>query len=176
MNTRTLLWRIVLGLLVLLLVASIFIAPRVLRRLPNTVIYFVKSEETSLVLEPVFRYYDSRQDLQLKAALEDLIAGPKQSEVAKGLFSSLPPDVKILDLTVEDKMVTVDFSQGFTHEDGLANHQGRLYQVLYSLSQSKDIDSVKLLVEGQPLSVLGGEGLMIDNPWRRVSREGLPSW
>jgi spore germination protein GerM len=176
MSTRTLVWRIVLGALVLLLVASVFVGLRVLRRLPDTVIYFVKSEETSFVLEPVFRRYALTQDLQLKAALEDLIAGPKASETAKKLFTSLPRDTTILDLKIERTTVTVNFSKGFAKEDGLANHQGRLYQVLYTLTQSQDIDLVNILVEGQPLNVLGGEGLMIDNPWWRENRKVLPSW
>jgi spore germination protein GerM len=168
--------RVVLGALVLLLAASVFLSLRMLRRLPNTVIYFVTSQETSFTLEPAFRHYDADQETQFKAALEDLIRGPTPEEKSKGLSSSLASDTRVLEVRLEGSKVTVNFSKAFTQEDGLANHQGRLYQVLYTLSQSQNIASVVIQIEGQSLRVLGGEGLMIDNPWQRNARNLLPEW
>ena len=168
--------RIVLGALVLLLVAFIFIGFRLLQRLPNTVIYFVKSEDTHFVLEPVYRHYEKNLESQLKTALEDLIGGPTSKEAAQKLYSSVPQVTRILDLEIKDHTVRVNLSTAFTQESGLADLQGRLNQVLYTLSQAKEIDQVELLIEGQPLNILGGEGLLVDNPWKRISQETLPQW
>jgi spore germination protein GerM len=173
-KTQTLIWRIVLGALVLLLVASIFVGLRVLRRLPNTVVYFVKSEDTHFVLEPVFRSYPKGQELT--SALEDLIRAPNSRETTKNLFSALPAQTQIINLKTEGDRVTVNFSKDFIKEDGLASHQSRLNQVWYTLSQPKDFNSVSILIEGQPLTMLGGEGLIVENPWIRNDKEVLPEW
>ena len=168
--------RVVLGALLLLLASFIFIGSRVLQRLPNTVIYYVKSEDTHFVLEPVYRHYGKNPESQLKAALEDLIGGPNSKEASQKLYSSLPQDTRVLDLQIKGHSVRVNLSKAFTKESGLADLQGRLNQVLYTLSQVKAIDQVELLVEGQPLNILGGEGLVVGYPWKRISRETLPRW
>ena len=176
MSTRTLVLRVVLGALVSLLLASVFFSLRLVRRLPNTVIYFVKSQETSFTLEPAFRHYDVKLKSRFKLALEDLIKGPTTQEKTKGLFSSLSSDTRVLDIKIEGSQVAVNFSKDFAKEDGLANQQGRLYQVLYTLSQDQKIGSVTILLEGQPLRFLGGEGLMLGSPWQRKDRKALPVW
>jgi spore germination protein GerM len=44
---------------------------------------------------------------------------------------------------------------------------GRVAQVLYTASSLDPATKVWLEVEGKPLEVLGGEGLMIDQPLTR---------
>jgi spore germination protein GerM len=175
-STRTLVMRVILGALVLLLVAVAFFSLRLLQRLPNTIIYFVTSGDTSFSLKPVMRHYSQNLEAQLKSAVDDLIKGPSTQETASGLFSFIPADTKILGLTLEGSQVSLNLSKAFTKDEGLATNQGRLYQVFYTLSQAKKINTVQILIEGQPLRILGGEGLMIDSPWRRKNRTALPVW
>ena len=49
-------------------------------------------------------------------------------------------------------------------------------QLYYTLSQPADVDAVSLAVEGRPLTVLGGEGVIVDPVWVRADHPGVPTW
>jgi spore germination protein GerM len=167
---------ITIALLILLALAGFF-SYRTLRRLPNVVVYFVASEETSFTLRTGYRRENvSGTQQQLVIAVQRLIDGPNASEQQRGLVSSVPKTTKLLDLTLKGNEVTVNFSKDFETGGGLADIQGRLEQVFYTLTQPKDIDKVRLEIEGRPVSVFSSEGIMIENPWTRASREVLPRW
>ena len=70
----------------------------------------------------------------------------------------------------------VDFSSAFSVGGGNAELLGRLFQVFYTLTQPSYVDSVRLFVEGEPVSVFGSEGIVVGNPWRRVENTQLPVW
>ncbi len=167
---------ITIALLILLALAAFF-SYRTLQRLPNVVIYFVKSEETSFTLQPGYRRENvSGLESQLNIAVQRLIDGPNASEEQRGLSSSVPTMTKLLSLSVQGNEVTVNLSKEFEAGGGTSDIQGRLMQVFYTLTQPKDIEKVKLLLEGKTVSVFSGEGIMIENPWTRLSRETLPRW
>lgn len=44
---------------------------------------------------------------------------------------------------------------------------GRVAQIVYTATRFEDVDSVRFFLEGAPLDVLGGEGLIIDEPQTR---------
>ncbi len=163
--------------LLILLALTAFFASRTLRRLPNIVVYFVKSEDTSFTLEPGYRRENANGlEQQLSAAMQRLIDGPNAVEQQRNLDSSVPKTTKLLDLTLQGNQVTVNLSKDFAEGGGLADIQGRLEQVFYTLTQSKNIDKVSLHIEGKPVTVFSSDGIMIDNPWTRPSREVLPHW
>lgn len=147
-----------------------------MRRLPDTVVYFVRSEAAYFKLEPVYRQFGSGSEAQLRSAFQALVAGPNPSEASRGLFSSVPEDTQLLNLTVQGNSLTVNVSKAFVREDGLANLQGRIHQLFYTLSQPATIERVFLQVEGEPLTILGGEGLMLAYPWQRQDNNFLPQW
>jgi spore germination protein GerM len=167
---------ITIALLILLALATFF-SYRTLGRLPNVVVYFVKSEETSFTLEPGYRKEAVRGlEQQLTVAMQRLIEGANNSEQQRGLSSSVPKATKLLGLSVQDSQVTVNLSKEFAAGGGVSDIQGRLNQVFYTLTQPKDIEKVSLQLDGKPVTVFSGEGIIIDNPWTRPSRETLPRW
>jgi spore germination protein GerM len=169
--------RLVTIALLILLALAVFFSFRTLRRLPNVVVYFIKSEETSFTLSPAYRR-ESVNGLEqhLTAALQRLIEGPNSAEEGRGLSSAVPETTKLLGLTLQDKQVTVNLSRDFEAGGGIASIQGRLQQVFYTLTQPSDVEQVRLQIEGEDVSVFSGEGLLVDNPWTRPTRDTLPSW
>lgn len=51
--------------------------------------------------------------------------------------------------------------------------QVRVAQVVFTLTQFPTVDAVTFKVDGRPLTVLGGEGLLLDKPQGRSDWEGL---
>lgn len=167
---------LIIALLILLALATFF-SYRTLRRLPNVVVYFVKDEGTSFTLEPGYRRENvSGLEQQLSVAVQRLIDGTNSSEQQRGLSSSVPKDTKLLGLSVQGNQVIVNLSKEFEAGGGTADMFGRLNQVFYTLTQPKDIEKVSLQIAGKSVTVFSGEGIMIENPWTRPSREVLPRW
>ncbi|MEO0490877.1 MAG: GerMN domain-containing protein, partial [Cyanobacteria bacterium J06659_2] len=88
-----------------------------------------------------------------------------------GPFSAIPEDTELLDLAVESDGVHVNLSSDFQFGGGSASMTGRLAQVIYTASSLEPTTAVWLSVDGEPLEVLGGEGLIIDQPMTRSQFE-----
>lgn len=176
-NMRTIVLRVSALSLLLLLVLVATLTVRTLNRVPNTLLYFVQAHDTTFSLRGVARNLpQAKGDAHLKESLQALIDGPSESEAAQGLRTALEPDTQILNLRLLGSEVEVDLSNDFTEGGGSATMQGRLNQVFYTLTQPTSVSSVRLLVEGVPVSYLGGEGILVDNPWNRAEHETLPTW
>lgn len=174
---RTMVIRVTALALLLLLVVVSVIMIRTLNRLPDTIIYLVRSEPIRFHLEAVGRHSNERVlEARLRQAIKLLIAGPTPEEAARGLSTAVPADTRILRLAVDGDTVSLDLSAAFAQGGGTAAMMGRLYQVLYTITQPNSIRSVALYLEGQPLTVLGGEGIMVDHPWHRAEHASLPVW
>lgn len=174
---RTVVIRVVALALLLLLALVSVLTIRTLRQVPDTLIYFVRSEPQYFHLEAVGRRSDGRTlEANLERALNLLIAGPTPQEAARGLSTAIPSDTRILRLAVEGDMVILDLSAAFAAGGGSAAMMGRLYQVLYTVTQPTPIKRVALYLEGEPLTALGGEGVLVDHPWRRADHDALPVW
>jgi spore germination protein GerM len=104
------------------------------------------------------------------AAMNGLLAGPTQKEATAGpdVTTAIPAGVKLLGLKVEDRVATVDLSKEFESGGGTASVVGRLAQVVYTLTQFSNVESVRFLLDGEPVEVFGSQGIVLDGP---VGRE-----
>jgi spore germination protein GerM len=99
----------------------------------------------------------------LEAAFNSLLTGPANPAFA----TTIPKGTKLRKLSLEADGVHVDLSKEFTAGGGSASMTGRVAQVLYTASSLDPAAKVWIEVEGTPLEVLGGEGLMLDQPLTR---------
>ena len=103
----------------------------------------------------------------LEGALKSLLTGP-----ADPAFSTtIPQGTKLREVYLKADGVHVDLSEEFTTGGGSASMTGRVAQVLYTASSLDPTAKVWINVEGNPLEVLGGEGLLIDQPLTRENFE-----
>ncbi|CAN5728912.1 hypothetical protein BH23CHL2_BH23CHL2_32970 [soil metagenome] len=109
------------------------------------------------------------------AAMQALLAGPSQFESELGFSSAIPEGSDLLGLTIEDGIATVDLSAEFESGGGSFSVSARLVQVIYTLTQFPTVDAVEFLLEGEPVGIFSGEGVVIDGPAGRASGSLLPA-
>lgn len=107
------------------------------------------------------------------AALAELLAGPTAEEQSIGFSSAIPPGTRLLGLTIENGVATVDLSGQFAEEGGSLSMTARVAQVVFTLTQFPSVQGVQFRLDGQPVDALGGEGLMLDRPVGRADFEEL---
>jgi germination protein M len=104
------------------------------------------------------------------ATLRELVEGPSDRDAAlvAGIDTAIPSSALVLDVTIEDRVATVDLSREFESGGGSLSMFGRLAQVVYTVSQWPTVDAVSFELDGQPVTVFSGEGIVLDEP---VSRD-----
>ncbi len=181
---RTVVLRVAALALLLLLALVATIAVRTLNRLPDVTLYLIRSEPTHFELEPIHRRLgvggpglaaERVTEATVRSAIEALIAGPTPEEAQRGLVSEVPPATEVRSVRFEDGLVTVDLSADFEVGGGTASMLGRLHQVHFTAARPRGVEAVRLLVEGTPLTALGGEGIMVPQPWV-APENGTPRW
>jgi germination protein M len=125
-------------------------------------------------LVPVRRSIDATKAVG-RAALNALFAGPSDEEAAASppLTTSIPDGTILLGLDIADGLATVDLSREFESGGGSASMSGRLAQVVYTLTQFPTVDRVAFELDGEPVTVFSGEGIVLDGPSTREDYEAL---
>lgn len=100
------------------------------------------------------------------AAMEDLLAGPTPLEARAGVTTVIPAGTRLLGLTVSKGVATVDLSSEFESGGGSASMSARLAQVACTLDQFPTVKGVSFELDGQPVDVFSGEGIILDHPVR----------
>ena len=110
------------------------------------------------------------------AAVTALLAGPSGAERAAGVGTSIPEGTELLGLSIDGGIATVDLSGMFGSGGGSLSMFSRLAQLTYTLTQFPGVHGVNLKMDGKPVTVFSGEGIILDRPMtRRSYRDRLPS-
>ncbi len=109
------------------------------------------------------------------AALNLLIAGPTAEELSATpeLGSAVPAGSMLLGIEQEGDLVTVNLSREFESGGGSFSVMGRLAQVVYTLTQFPGAERVAFELDGEPVTVFSGEGLVMDGPVTRDTYQGF---
>ncbi|MGC1196880.1 MAG: GerMN domain-containing protein [Geitlerinemataceae cyanobacterium] len=129
--------------------------------------YYLRDTGTNLEPVPVsvsVKANANDADAVLKAAFDRLLS-PSSSDPQ--FVSAIPPNTQLRSLAVKGDGIYVDLSSEFTEGGGSAGIIGRLAQVLYTASSLDSTAAVWILVDGEPLTSMGGEGLEVPQPITR---------
>jgi hypothetical protein len=136
--------------------------------------FFLGGQVRAAGLVPVLRELPETKQTGI-AAMNALLAGPNAKErgASPRISTTIPEGTRLLGLSIEDGLATVDLSSEFESGGGSASCLGRLGQVVYTLTQFRTVDEVAFRVEGRPVRVFGCEGIVLDGPvGRKTDRFG----
>jgi germination protein M len=127
-------------------------------------------------LVPVLRQIPATRAVG-SAAMEALLAGPSDREQAgrPALVTVIPAGTQLLGLRIESGVAIVNLSREYESGGGSLSIFGRLAQVVYTLTQFPTVDSVRFELDGKPVTVFSGEGVILDRAATRADfRENRP--
>lgn len=107
------------------------------------------------------------------AAMTELLAGPTPADAAAGLTTAIPSTTRLLGVNIAGGVATVDLTSSFASGGGSLSMLGRLAQVTYTLTQFPTVNGVTFHLDGQAVTVFGGEGIILDHPATRASFESV---
>ena len=131
-------------------------------------VFFVRGEG----LHSVNRTHEATRAVGA-AALNDLLAGPSEAERSDGISTAVPAGTRLLGLVVTGGLATVDLSSEFESGGGSLSMMARLGQVACTLDQFPTVDGVSFKLDGEPVDVFSGEGIVLDKPVTCADYEDL---
>lgn len=126
-------------------------------------VYLLRSERLAPVSRPV-------TGDAMEAAVQALLAGPSTGEEAEGYRTSIPEGTQLLGVEAQGDTATVDLSGSFAQGGGTLSMISRLGQLTYTLTEFEGITRVVLLLDGQAVEAIGGEGLIVSDG---LTRDGF---
>jgi hypothetical protein len=107
------------------------------------------------------------------AAMNALLAGPNAAEANAGLATSIPAGTKLLGISIKKGVATVDLTSQYQSGGGSLSMKARLAQVVFTLTQFPTVRGVLFHLDGEPVNVFSGEGIVLDHPVGRKDYEDL---
>lgn len=133
-------------------------------------VYFLRDGK----IAPVRREIPATAEPELSAVIE-LLEGPTDDEAAAGLVSAIPPGTEVLGVSLGRGVATVDLSDTFDDGGGSASMLGRVAQVVATLMRFDGVERVAFQLDGQSVTAIGGEGVVVDPPiGRRAIEDQTP--
>lgn len=109
----------------------------------------------------------------LRAALEQLLAGPTPADTNHGIITAVPAGTELLGVTVAGDTATVDLSSRFESGGGSLSMMARMAQLVFTATQFPNVERVELWLDGKPVEWIGGEGLIVVPPQTRRDYDGM---
>lgn len=153
--------------IVILAVILILLSTVILPSCTRTVkLYFTSMEDEDFYLVPESRQIDSSVNM-FEQAVRELVKGP----LDEGLYPTLPSDVKVNSVFIEDGLATVDFDIRIISNFEEIPHSSTtetlaLYSIINTLTDFEEVDRVKITIEGKESGQV--EGFYIEDFWGHI--------
>ena len=131
-------------------------------------VYFLRDEKVGPAARSV-----PQTSAPAKAAVAALLQGPTAADKDAHLDTVIPAGTTVHGVAIDAGVATVDLSASFGSGGGSLSMQGRVAQVVYTLTQFSTVTSVNFKLDGNPVSALGGEGVVLDHPQTRADWESF---
>lgn len=101
-----------------------------------------------------------------RTAMEQLLAGLTSAEKqgVPAISTAIPAGVRLLGLTINEDIATVDLSSEFGATDDSATVAQRAAQVVFTLSRFDSVAEVLFHQDGKPVPIQTGDGSLVSRP------------
>lgn len=128
------------------------------------VVFIGQNDAHEEVYKIVKREYDPDIDgSKIKYAINTLILGPKSGEKSKGIYSEIPSGTEVISVQERPDKVIINLSSNFEYGGGTDSVYKRLYQLIKTARKNTE-KPVYLYLNGKQADVIGGDGIMINQP------------
>ncbi len=103
-------------------------------------------------------------------AVRVLLEGPSDDELEQGIVTKIPSDTEFLGVTTADGIASVNLGRAFRSVEDPTDVQEyilRVAQLVWTLDEIPDITSVRLLIAGEPSSVIDQNRGIVATPVAR---------
>ena len=123
---------------------------------------YIEKEEIPIFLVDSLEYIartsivknsESTEELILEVIASLTIGSEKSNYIRDGFKGIIPENTKVLDTSLEDNILTINFSKEFLNVS-LESEQKMLEALVYSLLEIPDVKKISILVEGEKLKNL----------------------
>jgi spore germination protein GerM len=125
-------------------------------------IFLTRQDAGELKLQPVNRKQIGQN--RLESAVKQLLDGPNDEEKSDGLGSEIPKGTVLIGLTTKDGNWELNMSRRFAGGGGTTSIETRLAQLTQTVKANCQGKKVYLDVEGERLTLAGGEGIEVKQP------------
>jgi hypothetical protein len=132
-------------------------------------VYLVRGETLGVGVRRVVANDDPHATL-----VEALLAPAGPDEAALGLTTQIPVGTTLRSVDVVERAAVVDLSSEFASGGGSLAMQLRIAQLVYTVTQLGDVDTVTVWIDGAPVDGLGGEGIVVNDLTRADGYDQLP--
>lgn len=109
-------------------------------------LYFAAEDGLNLISAYREKYYSTSMQLE-RFVVEELIAGP--SGKVEGLYASVNPNTKIINVTTRDGICYVNLDENFLTVVNNVPTEESIYAIVNSLVELSNINKVQILVNGE---------------------------
>lgn len=109
-------------------------------------LYFASEDGANLIAANREKYYSTSMQLE-RFVVEELIAGP--SGQVEGLYPSVNPNTKIINVTTKDGICYVNMDENFLTVVNNVPTEESVYAIVNSLVELSNINKVQILVNGE---------------------------
>ncbi len=124
-------------------------------------LFFANKSGDKLAEEEVSVRYNSNISVE-KRIVEQLIKGPSM----EGTYPTLPPETKILGVSVREGICYVNFDEGFLNMDYKISPEVRIYSVVNSIVEGGEMGQVQILINGKTDAVYQ-DNITLEKPFSR---------
>lgn len=131
----------------------------------HVIVFFIGQNSAG---EEIYRavkkeYNKDAQKSKLRESIEILLKGPSAKEKSNGVYSEIPSGTRLISLEETPEKAIINLSADFENGGGTDGLYKRLYQLIKTANKNAST-SVYLYINGKQVDVVGGEGIMINQP------------
>ena len=131
-------------------------------------LFFIRvSDEGKISMKSVLRPVPSSGS-PLKTSITALLEGPRPNELSNDVLSLIPEGSQLLGARIENGVAFLDFNEQFRFNAlGIEGYKSQVEQIVYTATEFPTVKKVQILIEGQRIEYLGGEGFWVGGPLGR---------